>query len=114
MPVWLSQNLDPKAKLAVNDIGGIAYYAPRDLIDVMGLASPEVWPAIQRGYGQKQDVSKLRAFLKERGIEYIILSPKYYPELTRDTQTFTPMQQWAEKYEHGRTISPQVLYKVTW
>ncbi len=114
MPIWLAENLDPKAKLAVNDIGGIAYYAPRDLIDVMGLASPEVWPAIQREYGKPLDVSRLRDFLREKGIQYIILSPRYYPEMTKDTKTFVPLRQWAEKYEHGRTISPQVLYQVNW
>lgn len=114
MPIWLAQNLDPKAKLAVNDIGGIGYYAPRDLIDVMGLASPEVWPAISRGYGKPVPVERLREFLREQKIEYIILSPRYYPELTKDANTFEPLQQWREKYEHGRTISPQVLYKVHW
>ncbi|MBX7145071.1 MAG: hypothetical protein K1X79_11515 [Oligoflexia bacterium] len=114
MPIWLNENLDPKAKLAVNDIGGIGYYAPRDLIDVMGLASPEVWPAIQRGYGKPVPVQQLREFLRQRGIEYIILSPRYYPELTKDRSTFEPIREWSEKYEHGRTISPQVLYRINW
>ncbi len=114
MPVWLSEHLDPKAKLAVNDIGGIAYYAPRSMIDVMGLATPEIWPAIERGYGEAVPVQRLRAFLKEQGVEYVILSPKYYPELTRDKRTFEPMKEWREGYEHGRLISPQVLYRVHW
>ncbi|MBN8548578.1 MAG: hypothetical protein J0M12_04605 [Deltaproteobacteria bacterium] len=114
MPVWLAQNLDPKAKLAVNDIGGIAYYAPRDLIDVMGLATPEVWPAIQRGYGEPVPVARLREYLREQKIEYIILSPRYYTELTKDKATFEPIKEWKEGYEHGRTISPQILYKVHW
>jgi hypothetical protein len=114
MPTWLRDNLDPKAKLAVNDIGGIAYHAPRELIDVMGLASPEVWPAIQRGYGKPVPVQRMREYLKQQKIEYVILSPKYYPELTDDKSTFEPIKEWREGYEHGRLISPQVLYKVHW
>lgn len=114
MPVWLAQNLDPNARLAVNDIGGIAYYAPRNLIDVMGLASPEIWPAIQRGYGKPVPVQRMREYLREKQIEYIILSPRYYPELTNDKATFVPVKEWRESHEHGRLISPQVLYKIQW
>lgn len=114
MPVWLHDNLDPNARLAVNDIGGIAYYAPRNLIDVMGLASPEIWPAISRGYGKPVPVERMKAYLREQKIEYVILSPRYYPDLTSDTKTFEPVRSWREGYEHGRTISPQVLYKVHW
>lgn len=114
MPTWLAENIDPKARLAVNDIGGIAYHAPRDLIDVMGLASPGIWPAIQRAYGAAVPVDRMREYLREQKIEYIILSPRYYPELTKDRATFEPIKEWSEHYEHGRTISPQILYKVHW
>lgn len=114
MPTWIHENLDPNARLAVNDIGGIAYHAPRPLIDVMGLASPQIWPAIQRDYGKPVPVKRLREYLREQKIEYVILGSRYYPELTRDRETFEPIKEWRESYEHGRTISPQVLYKVHW
>lgn len=114
MPTWLKDNLDPAAKLAVNDIGGIAYHAPRPLIDVMGLATPEIWPAISRGYGKPVPIQRMREYLRDQGVEYIILSPRYYPELTNDKETFEPIKEWRESHEHGRLISPQVLYRVHW
>ncbi|NDC39199.1 MAG: hypothetical protein EBZ48_14330, partial [Proteobacteria bacterium] len=64
MPLWIKDNLDPNAILATNDIGGLAYFAPRNFIDVMGLASPEIWGALQRDYGQKQDLNKLENYLR--------------------------------------------------
>lgn len=111
MPLWIKENIDPKAIVATNDIGGLAYFVRRDFIDVMGLSSPEIWGALQRDYGQKQDLDKLEHYLRSQGVQYVILSPKYYPELTRKKDVFEPIMQWAEKYPRGRTISPQVIYK---
>lgn len=114
MPLWIRDNLDPQAVLAVNDIGGLAYFTRRDMIDVMGLATPEIWPALFRRPKQILDVAKMRRFLKSRGVNYVILSPKYYPKLTNDKKTFEPLREWRESYKHGRIISPQVLYRVHW
>lgn len=111
---YLRDNIGPGAVIAVNDIGVIGYYADRDFIDVMGLASPEIWPAIQRKPGKKIDFGAFRRFLQERKVDYLVLSPQYYPELTNDSKTFKPLKSWAEKYPHGRLISPQVLYKCEW
>lgn len=116
MGVWVRDNLDPGARLATNDIGGVAYFAPRDLIDVMGLASPEIWPVLWRAPGEPQDVNKLRDYFRQEKIEYLIASPRYYPAITRDSRVFQPVMKWQEdpKRSTGRTISPQVLYKVEW
>lgn len=116
MGVWIRDNLDPRAKLATNDIGGIAYFAARDLIDVMGLASPEIWPVLWRASGRPQDLGKLKDYLRREKIEYLLVSPKYYPALVRDKKVFTPIMKWEEDPRRStrRSISPQVLYKVEW
>jgi len=116
MGVWLKDNIDPQAKLAVNDIGGVAYFARRDLIDVMGLASPEIWPVLWRAAGQPQDMTRLRDYFRQEKIDYLLVSPKYYPAITRDAEVFQPVMKWEEdpKRSTRRTISPQVLYKVEW
>ena len=111
MGIWIKENLDPKAVLATNDIGGLAYFARRDFIDIMGLSSPEIWPALQRGYSEPQNLDKLIEYLRSQKVEYILLSPRYYPNFTTRTEIFEPVHQWAERYQHGRTISPQILYK---
>ena len=114
MGIWLRDNLPPEARLAVNDIGGIAWYTRRDFIDVMGLSSPEIWPVLQRGYGAKLDQKRLRDYLKDQKVEYVVLCPKYYPQITGNKEVFEEVMRWTEKYDHGRLISPQVLYKVHW
>jgi len=111
---WINTNIKPEAVLAVNDIGVIAYFSNRDLIDVMGLASPEIWPAIVRTPGGKINFENMKKYLRERKVEYILLSPLYYPSLTNDTNTFEPIKRWKEKYPHGRMISPQIMYKCHW
>jgi len=111
MPMWVRDNIDPNAVLATNDIGGLAYFAPRKFIDVMGLATPEIWGALQRNYGEKQDLEKMEHYLRANGVQYVILSPRYYPELTKKKDVFEPIMQWSEKYPRGRTISPQIIYR---
>ncbi len=111
---WMKSNLDPEAVLAVNDIGVIAYIADRDIIDIMGLATPEIWSAIQRRPGEKLNIPALRTYLQEHKVEYLLVAPHYYPALTSDSAVFKPLMRWEEKYERGRRISPQVLYKCEW
>ncbi|NMC64000.1 MAG: glycosyltransferase family 39 protein [SAR324 cluster bacterium] len=111
---WINENLKPETVLAVNDIGVIAYFSKRDLIDVMGLASPEIWPAIMRSPGGRINFENMKKYLRERKVEYLLLSPLYYPALTNDTNTFEPIKRWKEKYPHGRMISPQIMYKCHW
>lgn len=109
--IWIRDNIDPKAILATNDIGGLAYFARRDFIDVMGLSSPEIWGALQRNYKEPQDLDKLEHYLRANKVEYVLLSPRYYPALTRKTQVFEPIMEWRERFDRGRTISPQILYR---
>ena len=114
MGVWVRDHLPKDAVLAVNDIGGLGYFAKRDFIDIMGLATPEIWTAISHDPGEDQDLNKLRRFLIDNKVEYVILCPLYYPPLTGDTKAFEPIMQWSERITHNRLISPQVLYKTHW
>jgi hypothetical protein len=114
MGLWLKDNLDPKAILAVNDIGGIGYFARRDFIDVMGLSSPEIWPVIERPYGGRFPGLRLESYLRSQNVQYVILSPHYYPGLTARTTVYEPVMQWTERFDHHRTIAPQILYRMHW
>lgn len=111
---WFAENLPQDTVLAVNDIGAVSYFWKRDVIDVMGLASPEIWEAIARPVGRREDLTKLKEYLRNQKVTHLLLSPLYYPKLTSDTATFEPIMEWKERYKHGRLISPQVLYKCNW
>jgi hypothetical protein len=47
MAEWIDTNIPPDSGLfASHDIGALGYFAPRDLVDIAGLASPEMIPII--------------------------------------------------------------------
>ncbi len=111
---WVAKNIEPNAKMAVNDIGGVAYFAGnRKILDVMGLASPEIWPVLEKRKGL-WDVQGMKDFMKEQSIDYLIISPKYYPKFAKDKKTFKEVARFAVNYRIGHTWSPQIVYKCNW
>lgn len=72
---WVQDNLPGDALLAVHDIGAIGYFAPRPIVDLAGLVSPEVVPFIR-------DEVQLAAYLDERGVDYLIVLRDWYPQLS--------------------------------
>jgi len=49
MGQWLAANTPAEAVVATNDIGAIAYFSERRLLDIVGLATPEMLGYLQRG-----------------------------------------------------------------
>lgn len=48
---WLAENTPPDAVIAVDDIGAIAFLSNRRIVDLNGLVSPEMWPAVRAAEG---------------------------------------------------------------
>ena len=76
---WVSANLPPDTVIAAHDIGALGYFDNHQLIDLAGLISPEVIPFIR-------DEERLSAFLDERGADYLIAFPDFYPRLSRSAE----------------------------
>ncbi|MCW5873363.1 MAG: hypothetical protein KIS88_01820 [Anaerolineales bacterium] len=72
---WVQENTPADAVLAVHDIGALGYFAPRPLVDLAGLVSPEVVPFIR-------DEARLATHLDQRGVHYLIVFPDWYPQLS--------------------------------
>lgn len=72
---WVADNLAPDALLAAHDIGALGYFAPRPLVDLAGLITPEVIPFIR-------DQARLDAYMRARGVVYLMTFPNWYPALT--------------------------------
>jgi hypothetical protein len=72
---WVSVNVPPDALVAAHDIGALGYFGKHDLVDLAGLVSPNVIPFIR-------DEQKIAAYLGERGVDYLITFPDWYPSLT--------------------------------
>jgi hypothetical protein len=74
---WVSANVPEGALVAAHDIGALGYFGNHDLVDLAGLISPDVIPFLR-------DETRLAAYLDERGVEYLVTFPDWYPALTSD------------------------------
>jgi hypothetical protein len=89
---WVAKNTEPDALIAAHDIGALGVFGNRRLIDLAGLVSPDVIPFIR-------DEERLADYLNERGADYLITFPGWYPELVRLSEPvynsqgkFSPLQ----------------------
>lgn len=82
---WLAPRLPPEATLAVNDIGAIKYLLPNRVIDLVGIASPEIRAeaSAEMKKGLNFEAAMLLA-IERRRPDYVIVFPTWFPAVTRD------------------------------
>jgi len=68
---WLREETPPQAIVATHDIGAVGYFSQRTLVDIAGLANPEVIPFID-------DEERLLAYLEEKEVDYLVTFPSWY------------------------------------
>jgi hypothetical protein len=73
---WVAANVPPGRLIAAHDIGALGYFAPRNIVDLAGLISPEVIPFIR-------DEEQLAQYLDRRNVEYLMTFPDWYPVLVK-------------------------------
>ncbi|WKZ37942.1 MAG: hypothetical protein QY332_08365 [Anaerolineales bacterium] len=76
---WVADNLPPDSVIAAHDIGALGYFDNHELIDLAGLISPEVIPFIR-------DEARIAIFLNEKGADYLIAFPDFYPMLSQNAE----------------------------
>lgn len=72
---WVDANLPRSARVAVNDIGAIAYFSRREVIDLMGLVTPEIIPFRREG-----EAGVLR-YVAATCPDYLIVFPAWFPSI---------------------------------
>ena len=82
---WVDANLPRRARLAVNDIGAIAYFSRREIFDLMGLVTPEILP-----YRREGEDGIVR-FVGEVCPDYVIVFPSWFPRLAARTDLLEPV-----------------------
>jgi len=83
---WLAQNTPPNALIATNDIGAIAFFSERRIIDTCGLVTPEILPFAYSRQGTGilgTNEEGVWEFLRRRKVDYIVIFPNWYPRLSR-------------------------------
>jgi len=82
---WVVANTPPRARLAVNDIGAIAYVSRREILDLMGLVTPEILPF------RRQGEDGVIRFIGETCPDYVIIFPTWFPRLAARTDLLEPL-----------------------
>jgi hypothetical protein len=71
---WLRANTPPDAVVATQDIGVLAYFSQRRLVDMAGLTEPAVVPIMHQP-------EQMAAYIRARGGSYVAVFPSYYQQL---------------------------------
>ena len=82
---WVDAELPKTARLALNDIGAIAFFSRRDVIDLMGLVTPEIIPYRRRGE------TGVIEYVSETCPDYVIIFPAWFPRLAASRETLEPI-----------------------
>lgn len=102
---WLVAHTTPGARIATNDIGALAYFTRRFIVDTEGLVTPEaIAPKRAR---------RLAAFLEHQRPDLLVIFPEWYPELSSRTDILTEVARFSAErvVAGGRTL---VVYRMPW
>jgi arabinofuranosyltransferase len=82
---WVQSHVPPTSRLALNDIGAIAYFSRRPVIDLMGLVTPDIIP-----YRRDGESGVIR-YVAERCPDYVIVFPTWFPQMTARLEALEPI-----------------------
>lgn len=89
---WLGERVHPDALLAVNDIGAIKFLLPNPVVDLAGIANPEIRgevAEIMAATGLPWQAAMAEAIARRRP-DYVVVFPKWLPGLESDPR-FQPV-----------------------
>jgi len=112
---WLGEHVDPRALLAVNDVGAIKYMLPNSVIDMAGIIHPEVMQYMEEAKRAGSDwrTGVLR-FLEERKPDYLVIFPTWYPELERLDARYQPQFELEVLNNVALGGNSIVIYRTPW
>jgi hypothetical protein len=91
MARWLAPRLHPDAVLAVNDIGALKFLLPNRVIDLAGIANPEIRQEVNRALREKRPWEPVMAEeIAKRRPDYLVIFPGWFPTLSQDPR-FRPL-----------------------
>jgi hypothetical protein len=82
---WVDTHVPGRARLALNDVGAIAYISRREVIDLMGIVTPEIIP-----YRRQGEAGVIR-YVMHTCPDYLIVFPAWFPELTARRSLVEPV-----------------------
>jgi hypothetical protein len=105
---WIAANTPPEARLALNDVGAIAYLSRREVVDMMGLVTPAII-----AYRKEGEPGVLR-YLEGACPDYLVIFPAWFPALSAMTDRFRPI--YRVKLDHNTVAGADemVIYTTPW
>ncbi len=83
---WVNANTPPGAVVATNDIGAIAFFGDRPVLDTIGLIDPEV----VRRKRLPDHTRAMLEYLRQKRVTHALLFPSWHPDLILDSR-FKPV-----------------------
>ena len=105
---WVQAHTPPASRLALNDVGAIAFLGRREVVDVMGLVTPAIIP-----YRRDGETGVLR-FLERACPDYLIVFPAWFPVLSARTDRFTPIHRVRLEHNTVAGADEMVVYETAW
>jgi arabinofuranosyltransferase len=103
---WVDAHLPKMARLAVNDIGAIAFFSRRDIIDLMGLVTPDIVAYRRRGE------SGVMEYVTETCPDYVIIFPAWFPRLAASADTLAPIYRVRLERNEVAGAAEMVVYRL--
>jgi hypothetical protein len=103
---WVDAQLPKTARLALNDIGAIAFFSRREIIDLMGLVTPEIIPYRRRGE------TGVMEYVAETCPEYLIIFPAWFPRLAASRETLQPIYRVRLERNEVAGAAEMVVYRL--
>ena len=108
---WIDQHLPQDSLVAVNDVGAIAYFSDVELLDTVGLISPDVLSWHRRYRDPNRAVF---GYLKERRPDYAVIFPSWYPEMVKRKAIFEPIHRVVLEDNVISGGDEMVVYRLHW
>jgi hypothetical protein len=80
---WIAANIPPDELLAIHDIGAVGYFAPRPILDIAGLISPEIVSIY--------DTDAVWEVMRERDVRYLMAFPDQIPGGSTEDDRLCPL-----------------------
>jgi hypothetical protein len=105
---WVARETPPGARLALNDVGAIAYLSRREIVDLMGLVTPAILP-----YRRDGDAGVLR-YLERACPDYLIIFPSWFRELSGRDDLFHRLRRVRLAHNTVSGADEMVVYETVW
>ena len=110
---WLAENTPQEALIAVDDIGAITFLSERQIVDLNGLVSPEVWPAVAAEEGLARD-QVLTRILSEVEPDYMAVFPLWRWNIAANPDVARPVHQVRTDTQTIIFQQDAYVYETTW